>query len=77
MNSIEITGWIGTVLIVGAYFLNINGKMKSTSLPYILANLTGGILFSIYTYVHRTYPNMVVNIIWVVIAVVALLKPKR
>jgi len=77
MNSIEITGWIGTVLIVGAYFLNINGKMKSTSLPYILDNLTGGILFSIYTYVHRTYPNIVVHIIWVVIAVVALLKPKR
>ena len=77
MNSIEITGWVGTVLIVGAYFLNINGKIKSTSPVYIMANLAGGILFSIYTYAHRTWPNMVANIIWVVIAVMALLKRKK
>ncbi len=76
MNLIEIIGWIGTVLIVGAYFLNINGKVKSTSVPYILTNIIGGVLFSIYTYAHRTYPNMVVNVIWVVIAVAAILKKK-
>ncbi len=45
MNLIEIIGWIGTVLIVGAYFLNINGKVKSTAVPYILANIIGGICF--------------------------------
>ncbi len=76
MNLIEIIGWIGTILIVGAYFLNINGKIKSTAVPYILANLVGGILFSIYTYAHRTYPNLVVNIVWVFIAVAAIIKKK-
>lgn len=76
MNLIEIIGWIGTILIVGAYFLNINGKIKSTAVPYILTNLVGGILFSIYTYAHRTYPNMVVNVIWVFIAIAAILKKK-
>lgn len=76
MNLIEIMGWTGTILIVGAYFLNINGKIKSTAVPYILANLVGGILFSIYTYAHRTYPNLVVNIIWVFIAVAAIIKKK-
>lgn len=77
MNLIEALGWIGTILIVGAYFLNINGKIKSTAVPYILANLVGGILFSIYTYAHRTYPNMVVNVIWVFIAIAALLKKDK
>jgi len=76
MNLIEIIGWIGTILIVGAYFLNINGKIKSTAIPYILANLVGGILFSIYTYAHRTYPNLVGNIVWVFIAVAAIIKKK-
>jgi hypothetical protein len=76
MNLIEIIGWIGTILIVGAYFLNINGKIKSTAVPYILANLVGGILFSIYTYAHRTYPNLVVNIVWVFIAIGAIIKKK-
>ncbi len=77
MNIIEIIGWIATVLIVGAYFLNINGKVKSTAVPYILCNLVGGILFSVYTYAHRTYPNMVVNVIWVIIAIAALMKKDK
>ncbi len=77
MNALEITGWIGTVLIVGAYFLNINGKIKSTAIPYILANLVGGVLFSIYTYGHRTWPNLVVNLVWVFIAVAALMKKDK
>jgi hypothetical protein len=77
MNTIEIVGWIGTILIVGAYFLNINGKIKSTAMPYILCNLVGGILFSIYTFAHRTYPNMVVNLVWVFIAIAALLRKEK
>ena len=74
---IEIIGWIGAVLITGAYFLNINGKLKSSSGVYILSNLFGGIFFTINTLVHRAYPSMIVNIIWVFIAVAALFKKEK
>jgi len=77
MSIIELIGWIGTILIVGAYFLNINGKVKSTAMPYIIANLIGGVLFTIYTFAHRTYPNMVVNVVWVFIAIAALMKKEK
>jgi len=77
MSLIELTGWLGTILIVGAYFFNINGKVKSTSVPYIVCNLIGGILFSIYTFAHRTYPNLVVNVVWVIIAIAALMKKDK
>lgn len=77
MNAIEIIGWIGTILLVGAYFLNINGKIKSNSFLYIICNLVGGVLFSIYTFIHHTYPNMVVNIIWVFIAIAALMRKEK
>jgi purine-cytosine permease-like protein len=77
MSIIEVIGWIATILIVGAYFFNINGKVKSTSIPYIVSNLIGGVLFTIYTYAHRTYPNMVVNVIWVFIAIAALMKKNK
>lgn len=76
MNIIEIIGWIGSVLIVGAYFFNITGKVKSTSITYILCNLAGGIFFTIHTYVHQAYPSMVVNIVWVIIATAAIAKKK-
>jgi hypothetical protein len=78
MNEfVEIIGWIGAVLITGAYFLNINGKLGSSSGIYILSNLLGGIFFTINTLVHQAYPSMIVNIIWVFIAVGALLKKEK
>jgi hypothetical protein len=39
------------------------------------ANIVGGLFFVINTYFHRAYPSMVVNIIWVIIALVLLVKP--
>ena len=74
---IEVIGWIGAVLIVGAYSLNINGKLSSRSVIYIISNLVGGIFFTINTLVHHAYPSMLVNIIWVVIAIAALMKKDK
>lgn len=76
-NFIEIIGWIGAVLIVGAYFFNINGKLKSSSIVYIISNLLGGIFFTLNTFVHKAYPSMIVNIIWVIIAIAAILKKDK
>jgi DNA integrity scanning protein DisA with diadenylate cyclase activity len=73
---IEALGWIGAILIVGAYYLNIVGKIKSNSISYILCNLIGGIFFIVHTLVHKAYPSMVINIVWVVIALVALRSKK-
>jgi hypothetical protein len=73
---VEIIGWIGAVLIVGSYFLNINGKLQSSSGAYIISNLLGGIFFTINTLVHHAYPSMIVNIIWVIIAVAAVFKKR-
>ena len=74
---IETIGWIGAVLIVGAYFLNITGRLKSSSAIYIISNLLGGIFFTVNTLVHHAYPSMIVNIIWVLIAIGALLKKDK
>ena len=76
-NFIEIIGWIGAGLIVSAYFFNINGKLKSSSILYIISNLLGGIFFTINTFVHKAYPSMIVNIIWVIIAIAAILKKDK
>jgi hypothetical protein len=75
--AINIMGWAGSVLIVGAYFLNIKRKISSESYYYLFANLFGGILFIVNTFYLKAYPSMMVNIIWVIIAVSALLKKKR
>ncbi|MEK0423400.1 MAG: hypothetical protein RLZ95_1310 [Bacteroidota bacterium] len=75
--AVEIMGWIGSVLIVGSYALNITGRLESTSKSYVLANIIGGLFFILNTYFHEAYPSMLVNIIWVIIAFVMIFKNKK
>ena len=75
--SVEIMGWIGSLLIVGSYALNITGKLEATNKWYVWANIIGGFLFIINTYFHQAYPSMFVNIVWVIIAIVMIFKNKR
>jgi len=74
---VEIMGWIGSVLIVGSYALNITGRLATTSKHYVLANIIGGLFFVVNTYFHQAYPSMMVNIIWVIIAIVMLSKKDK
>lgn len=71
---IEILGWMASVLIVGSYALNITGKLHTESKIYVWSNIFGGLFFVINTYFHQAYPSMVVNIVWVIIAIVMILK---
>ena len=74
---VEILGWIGSVLIVGSYALNITGRLAATSKLYVFANIIGGIFFVVNTYFHQAYPSMFVNIVWVIIAILMLNKKDR
>ncbi len=74
---VETIGWIASILIVGAFALNSFGKIASTSKLYQLANLVGGIFFIVNTVYHEAYPSAVVNVVWVIIAVSALLKLRK
>ena len=71
---IELLGWSASILILGAYALNSLGKISVKSPRYIWANLIGGIFFIINTFYHSAYPSAALNVIWVAIAAVSLLK---
>ena len=73
---IEVLGWVASVLIVGAYALNIKGKLASDRPAYIWMNLVGGCFFVVNTWFHGAYPSAFVNVVWVLIAGAALLKKK-
>jgi hypothetical protein len=75
--TIEILGWIASVLIVGSYALNITGRLKANSKWYVWANIIGGLFFVINTFFHQAYPSMFVNIVWVIIAFVMIFKNKK
>ena len=73
---IESIGWLASLLIIGSYALNITGRLQAKSKWYVLANIVGGTFFVINTYYHQAYPSMVVNIVWVIIALIMILKQK-
>jgi hypothetical protein len=75
--TIEILGWIASLLIVGSYALNITGRLKANSNWYVWANIIGGLFFVINTYFHQAYPSMFVNIVWVIIAFVMIFRNKN
>ena len=77
MLTIEIIGWLGSILVVAAYALNIYGKLSSESIPYYALNIAGSAGLIINTVYHHAIPSVVVNVVWIGIALVALFKRSK
>ena len=73
---IDLAGWIGALEVILAYLLISFNKLDSKSNIYQLLNLTGGIVLIVNTIYKQAYPSAFVNIVWVVIAAVALMRKK-
>jgi len=71
---IDIIGWIGSVEVIAAYGLNSYQKIKSDSLVFQLLNLSGGIFLIINTIYYSAYPSAFINVVWVIIALVAIVQ---
>jgi hypothetical protein len=69
---IDATGWLAMVLILWAYFLISRGKVDAKNLLYQLLNFIGAILFVINLSYMKAWPSVALNIIWALIALIAL-----
>jgi hypothetical protein len=70
----EFIGWIGSFLVVGMYGLNSYQKIRSDSLIFYLANLAGGVLLIVYSIYKDALPNTFINVVWVMIAIPAIIR---
>lgn len=70
----EIVGWYGTVAIISAYALNSFSLIAADSLTYQVLNATGAVGIVIISLVKKAYQPAVLNMIWTVIAVVAIIR---
>ena len=67
-------GWVGTVFILLAYLLLSFNLILSNSLVYQLMNLFGALGIVVDTYYKKDKPPEVLNIIWAIIALIAILR---
>lgn len=68
---IDLTGWTGALLLLGAYGAVSFHKVRPASLLYQFLNAVGSAFLVINTVYYRAYPSAFVNVIWISIAVVA------
>ena len=71
---VEIIGYVGMILILGAFFLVSSGRLKSNSFGFQGINLIGAILLSVYSVFRAVWPSFVLNGVWSLIALVALIR---
>jgi len=74
---LEIIGWLGTILILIAYFLVSIKKIEPTSGKYQLLNLFGAIGVGLNSLIHRALPSVGINIAWMIIAIYALIRSRK
>ena len=69
---IELFGWYGTVAIVAAYALVSFSVLQPTDITYQPLNGTGALGLMLVSFRKQAYQPGVLNIVWTLIAIVAI-----
>ncbi|MBI4592133.1 hypothetical protein HY733_01675 [Candidatus Uhrbacteria bacterium] len=70
----EFAGWVGVLLILLAYGLLSFGVLSADHIGYHALNLVGGVGIIVDALADKNYQPAVLNLIWIVIAVFAILR---
>ncbi|MGYP001571474776 len=71
---IEIYGWYGALAIIAAYALVSFSLIQPTSLTYQTLNVTGALGIALVSFYKKAYQPGILNMVWAIIAVVAITK---
>jgi hypothetical protein len=74
---IEVIGWIAALLILSAYVLISAGKIEARSATYQLLNIFGAAGFIVNSGWNGAIPSAALNIVWMGIGLVTLLRYRR
>ncbi len=68
-----IIGWVGTIAYLLGYFLLTTNKLKSNQVSYHVLNIIGSIGLTANAVYYTDLPNIVVNLVWGIIALGAII----
>lgn len=72
---VAIVGWLGVVFYIMAYLLLSIGKLTSKNPLFHLLNILGATGLITDSAYHKDSPNLVVNVVWLLIGLFAISKP--
>ena len=73
---VDVAGWIGMALLIGAYALVTTGRILGPSLRFQLMNLVGGALLMVNSAWYGAWPSAALNLVWVVIGTTGLVRAR-
>lgn len=68
----EILGWVGALMVLGAYALLSMKKFQSDSYLYHGINIVGSAFLAFYAYTKGAGANVLVNVVWLLIGAAAI-----
>jgi hypothetical protein len=74
---VDISGWVGALLILGAYSLLSNGKIQARSALYQWMNVVGALGLIVNSGWNTAWPSVALNVVWLGIAAYALRRNRR
>ena len=75
--AVEVAGWAGAALILGAYLLLSMGRLTGQSLLYQGMNAAGAAGFIVNGWWHGAVPSAALNVLWMLIGGVALWRIRK
>lgn len=66
-------GWVGSISYLLAYLLLSLNKLKSEQRLYHVLNIVGAVGLTVNAIFFQDYPNVIVNVFWGLIALMAIL----
>ena len=71
---VNVLGWLGMALLIGAYALVTAGRIHATGHTFQIMNLFGGGSLMINSAYYGAWPSAVLNLVWVGIGTVGLVR---
>jgi len=71
MTWLDLAGWLGALLLLAAYLLVSAGRPSRT---FHALNLLGGALLAASSFARDAFPSATLNLLWIAIALVALVR---
>ena len=73
----QSAGWIGTIMIVAAYYAVTAKKADPRDRRVLVTNLAGAVGVGLSVYVQRAWPALALQLVWAAIAVIGLMNVRR
>jgi len=70
---VDVIGWVGAVMLLAAYGAVSSGKLAGTSFRYQILNAAASAFLIVNAIYYRAFPSAFVNLVWIGIAVAAIL----